>query len=827
VFDADGRMVSMVDARGNVAGASPADFTTSFLYDEVGNQVQVTDPLGLVTKQVFDRVGNVTTSTNAKNLSTTFLFDSMNRTTRVTAPVVGATNYTYTNMGYVATRTDPLSTATVPRVASWSCDLAGRTIEKRDAAGRRFSFGFDVAGNQTSIVDANANAAGNPLLGTTTMTYDRLNRVTQRLFSDGTPAVSYEYNTKGLLERMDDGVGYTNFGYDLANRLTQTIGEGDSRLRQYTFDAAGNVLTRGLNFSQYSATYDDAGQVVSVTDSTGTYTLGYDPVGNLTQVTYPGGVTQTRVYDRAARLGSIVNTGPTGPIGGFSYVRDGNGNPTAIDVSGPAGVIGGESMRNSYDNADRLTKTCFTVTTCTTANQTTWSYNRVGSRLTEKVGSAAVSTYSYDLADQLTAITGPGAMSFTYNANGDQLSAGGDSFVYNTARQTMSATVGGVQTMFTYLGDGTRHRRTTGGVVTTEEYDTMGGLGQVVSESSDAGVRKYTYAPGGMVFGTQSFVGFGSPVLVSGSMLTDGLGSVTNITTSTGAVGATYRYNPYGTARAATSVLPEYASNTMRYTGQQLDPTGNYNLRARHYNPGRGAFTQTDPWPRDLASFESSYVYAGARPTVMVDPSGNRFHFAQSYGGSKSKKPKNMGTLIKTGPKTWKIAVTPDGSSVSTADWSTATNGRKALVPAVGQDAANAAYCSPTAGHGPACNTYFVTAKLVLDAEEKFVKWLAKNRPGISNAQRVGVGNAYRHCLFAGLLCWQLGQIEAAGFLNRHEEVSTSLEDSLTDSSNNLVGLQFGSEESAVLYQSAEATLSAKCIQAINDGRLIMKGASG
>jgi YD repeat-containing protein len=329
-FDADGRMVSMVDARGNVAGANPADFTTSFLYDEAGNQVQVTDPLGLVTKQVFDRVGNVATSTNAKNLNTTFLFDSMNRTTRVTAPVVGATNYTYTNMGYVASRTDPLSTATTPRVASWSYDLAGRTTEKKDAAGRRFTFGFDVAGNQTSIVDANANAAGNASLGTTTMTYDRLNRLTETTYSDGTPTVTRAYNEQGQLRNLYSSVNDFYFQYDAQDRLQLFTKDGESQLHVYTYDAAGNVLTRNNDGTASSATYDDAGQVVTVTDSTGTYTLGYDPIGNLTHVTYPGGVTQTRVYDRAARLGSIVNTGPTGPIGGFSYLRDANGNPTLL-----------------------------------------------------------------------------------------------------------------------------------------------------------------------------------------------------------------------------------------------------------------------------------------------------------------------------------------------------------------------------------------------------------------------------------------------------------------------------------------------------------------
>jgi hypothetical protein len=42
-------------------------------------------------------------------------------------------------------------------------------------------------------------------------------------------------------------------------------------------------------------------------------------------------------------------------------------------------------------------------------------------------------------------------------------------------------------------------------------------------------------------------------------------------------------------------------------------------------------FTQTDPMPYGAGSaFEGSYVYAGARPTVMTDPGGMRFAFPES-----------------------------------------------------------------------------------------------------------------------------------------------------------------------------------------------------
>jgi RHS repeat-associated protein len=66
--------------------------------------------------------------------------------------------------------------------------------------------------------------------------------------------------------------------------------------------------------------------------------------------------------------------------------------------------------------------------------------------------------------------------------------------------------------------------------------------------------------------------------------------------------------------------------NPLKFTGQYQDPSSQYHLRARQYIPSIGRFTQTDPMPYGPgSSFEGSYVYAGARPSVMTDPGGKRF----------------------------------------------------------------------------------------------------------------------------------------------------------------------------------------------------------
>ena len=51
--------------RGNVSGAVPADFRTTYTYNAAGRLLTKNDPLGNATTYAYDAVGNLTTSTDA------------------------------------------------------------------------------------------------------------------------------------------------------------------------------------------------------------------------------------------------------------------------------------------------------------------------------------------------------------------------------------------------------------------------------------------------------------------------------------------------------------------------------------------------------------------------------------------------------------------------------------------------------------------------------------------------------------------------------------------------------------------------------------------
>jgi len=104
----------------------------------------------------------------------------------------------------------------------------------------------------------------------------------------------------------------------------------------------------------------------------------------------------------------------------------------------------------------------------------------------------------------------------------------------------------------------------------------------------------------------------------------DALGSITGITSAGGSKQWTYSYEPFGALRSETKHEPDALVNSIGFTGAYHDSaTGLYHLRARQYDTSTGRFTATDPIAQSWTSpYVSSYVYAGDRPTVLIDPSG-------------------------------------------------------------------------------------------------------------------------------------------------------------------------------------------------------------
>jgi RHS repeat-associated protein len=106
----------------------------------------------------------------------------------------------------------------------------------------------------------------------------------------------------------------------------------------------------------------------------------------------------------------------------------------------------------------------------------------------------------------------------------------------------------------------------------------------------------------------------------------DRLGSVTALTSASGASEWLYGYEPFGSPRTTSRPDPAAPVNPLGFTGQYQDPgSGLLNLRARQYDEASGRFQSTDPLPSSAVEpFEGAYVYAADSPLSGSDISGER-----------------------------------------------------------------------------------------------------------------------------------------------------------------------------------------------------------
>jgi RHS repeat-associated protein len=97
----------------------------------------------------------------------------------------------------------------------------------------------------------------------------------------------------------------------------------------------------------------------------------------------------------------------------------------------------------------------------------------------------------------------------------------------------------------------------------------------------------------------------------------DGLGTITSLTNTVGALAETYTFDSFGKQTASSGSL----TNPFQYTGREFDPeTSLYYYRARYYDPSTGRFLSEDPTGSDGGA--DFYRYVHNHPTTLSDPMG-------------------------------------------------------------------------------------------------------------------------------------------------------------------------------------------------------------
>ena len=340
-------------------------YTKNYETDILGNVLKETDFKGNQTKYTYDFANRMLTSTNAANKVTTNTYDTIYGNL---ASVQDKRGY---KIEYTYNKTGQLIATTLP--------LTGHPQQKQY---------YDVYGNNTRFEQPIGTSSSDERYAVKKFIYDNRNRLTALIENDGTTdhITRYEYDNVGNNTRVITGL----------NGLDETINPA--------IHSITTTLYNGLNLPE------------RVTDSLGNYIDNeYDNLGNLVFTCDRDGKIFLYSYDGMNRL--VEKSGDTENI---MYTYDKVGNLICMsDLTGNTNYTYngfGELIAEVYGD---ITKN--------------YAYDENGNRIRFTILKSGVQqsdiVYSYDNLNQLSELTSDEAkLTFSYDANGNLLSKGGDKY---------------------------------------------------------------------------------------------------------------------------------------------------------------------------------------------------------------------------------------------------------------------------------------------------------------------------------------------------------------------------------------------------------------
>jgi RHS repeat-associated protein len=334
--------------------ADPANQLMGYAYDEYDDLVEVTDPRNLQTSFehngfgdvmqesspdrgaisiTYDSAGNVATTTDGRGRTATNGYDAINRIVQSSygdqtihyvydvganalgrlnsvTDASGSTSWTYATRGRIASKTQIASG--VSKTIGYGYNSSGQLVSRTTPSGQLIAYQYlngrvsSVTLNGATLVSDILYAPLGPTRGWrwgngvyTVREYDQDGRLTD---NNSAGFTSYTYYPDGAVQTISregaDAIGppgvTTLNSASASNRLASVTG---GLTRNYSYDAAGNVLADGA----HSFTYNDAGRMVTASVGANQTVYSYNAMGQRVKKSNASGATYF-VYDEADHL---------------------------------------------------------------------------------------------------------------------------------------------------------------------------------------------------------------------------------------------------------------------------------------------------------------------------------------------------------------------------------------------------------------------------------------------------------------------------------------------------------------------------------------------
>ena len=545
----------------------------TYAYDGNGNVLSVTDALNHTTSYHYDPLNRLSETINAKTGTTYYYYDAGDHLTKVIDPRGLTTTYTWDGLGLLWNQSSPDTGTT-----TFNYDSYGRLAYKIRADGIPDYFGYDGLNRVTS--------AGTTAYGSQTFTYDTCTNGLGMLckVTDAHTTTSYSYTPEGWLSSRDfivDGIAYSlDYAYDNAGRLaTVEYPDGNQANYDYTTGSVSNV----------SLTVN--GTVVD-----GATNIAYRPM-NLAMSAWnsANGLRNVNAYDEDMRLIGIRVPN----IQSWDYGYDTANRLTTITDN----LDGTLSQTLDYDELDRL------KTVTSTADNESYTYDADGNRLTGVInGDHWTWTPSTTSNRMASASDDSWSGSYNYDLQGNLLGTAHPYWTYDSfgRMRTFTPLAGSPVTTYDVNPEGQRLRKYTSLNSTWFAPDVSGTL---LAEDQDGTWSDYVWLNGKLV----AMIRNGNVY----SVHSDQTGRPEWMTSSQKTV--IWRAHNYAFDREVTA--GQASGFNLGFPGQYFDEeSGLYYNGARDYSPGLGRYIESDPV--GIAAGINSYIYAGANPISVIDPSG-------------------------------------------------------------------------------------------------------------------------------------------------------------------------------------------------------------
>lgn len=617
--------------------------------DALNRVTCVYDNCGSSKKYAYDAKGKMTSFIDANGNETKYTYATDGRCLEIVDAMGSRLTYSYDSLGNVIEKVwhGKVSDEWVEKRIQFIRDEKGTLLAKVDALGNKETYSYDEHNRVNHITDA----LGREL----SLAYTEQGDLEELIYNDR-KIVSLSYNESRQLIGFTDENGVVSMERDSTNHLTKLINYNGEEII-YTWDEPGRMCHMTYPDGTVVAyEYDELSRLAKVMVNQQEIRYDYDENGRLRAKTYPGDVVSAYAYNVQGRIEKITISKADDLLKECAFVYDACGNKTGVNKKNYLFPNQSVDLKYTYDSLNRISEVFEDG-----ALLRTYEYDGFGNRAA-LVENGIRTEYHYDanncLIEQQSFVTPEqdstkeliSSILYSYDSVGNLCNVVEDikgekkerKYVYDCQNRVVKAITQEGTSEYKYNGVGQLLESNIRGEKTEYLLDYTKCNRNILGKRDKKGLELFLWdktLTGSVNNGEMK------------SVLTDDLGSITNVFDIAGQMEFDMSYDEYGNA---TNLLERRFD--FGYVGLlHENGSGLYHAGQRIYDAAIGRFNTKDPMLGDTKNVQNQnpYAYCFNKPMTLVDLDGCFPSFGEVWNGVTDWADDTWNGVCRTAEDTW------------------------------------------------------------------------------------------------------------------------------------------------------------------------------